>query len=551
MSEKSDDAGYAADFETVRVAENEWIAKRRAAAGLPPPEDDLIGLAFSGGGIRSATFNLGVLQGLEKSGLLRHVDYLSSVSGGGYSASCYLWLRTQLGNAASSASVFSTMLADGSGTVLDWLRGHGKFLVSHRGYSIWTLIASIFAAMFINVLVLGPPLLMTIYAMTLDWLRVQWPEWLALPGAHPLQGHHGYWLLMVAGLACLELTPVVAIVFAFIAGIRSLSSVRRVDYLRVFMGRLIVFGSVLIAIGLIPVAALLGEMAEHFFVSRHAHAIGKHLSYLVPAITGFLSMLLDRRKSGDSSGRLTTIGLSLIVYGLLILCYHIVSHIDLERTPELFWLIALSVVLAFVCDINRVSIHAYYRARLSEAFLPRVREKPDDPGEFRIDDINPDSGAPLQLINTTLNTTSSDNERLSSREGASFFLAGVRGIVADRIPTHRHLCTRRADAIECVHHIRCGHRSGHVRHARASGVVPHGAVQRAARPVGAQSALRASARSIFAVLVDFHRARNARHRSRRKTPTRASVRRRRFRESRHLRTDPPPRTLADRDRRGR
>jgi hypothetical protein len=46
--------------------------------------DDLVGLAFSGGGIRSATFNLGVLQRLQELDLLRHVDYLSTVSGGGY-----------------------------------------------------------------------------------------------------------------------------------------------------------------------------------------------------------------------------------------------------------------------------------------------------------------------------------------------------------------------------------------------------------------------------------------------------------------------------------
>lgn len=49
----------------------------------------LTGLAFSGGGIRSATFNLGVLQGLAKLGLLRRFDYLSTVSGGGYIGS---WL---------------------------------------------------------------------------------------------------------------------------------------------------------------------------------------------------------------------------------------------------------------------------------------------------------------------------------------------------------------------------------------------------------------------------------------------------------------------------
>jgi len=47
-------------------------------------EKDRVGLALSGGGIRSATFNLGLLQQLAKLDLLRLVDYLSTVSGGGY-----------------------------------------------------------------------------------------------------------------------------------------------------------------------------------------------------------------------------------------------------------------------------------------------------------------------------------------------------------------------------------------------------------------------------------------------------------------------------------
>jgi hypothetical protein len=45
---------------------------------------DRVGLAFSGGGIRSATFNLGVLKALNELKILKHVDYLSTVSGGGY-----------------------------------------------------------------------------------------------------------------------------------------------------------------------------------------------------------------------------------------------------------------------------------------------------------------------------------------------------------------------------------------------------------------------------------------------------------------------------------
>jgi hypothetical protein len=57
---------------------------------------DLTGLAFSGGGIRSATFNLGVLQFLGEHGLLRRFDYLSTVSGGGYIGS---WLHAWIHHA--------------------------------------------------------------------------------------------------------------------------------------------------------------------------------------------------------------------------------------------------------------------------------------------------------------------------------------------------------------------------------------------------------------------------------------------------------------------
>src|SRR5580700_52682 len=50
----------------------------------PAAQRSLVGLAFSGGGIRSATFNLGVLEALARKNLLRSLDYVSTVSGGGY-----------------------------------------------------------------------------------------------------------------------------------------------------------------------------------------------------------------------------------------------------------------------------------------------------------------------------------------------------------------------------------------------------------------------------------------------------------------------------------
>src|SRR4029453_11813501 len=58
--------------------------------------DDLPGIPSSGGGSRSATFGLGVLQALAHHDLLRRFDYLSSVSGGGYVGSSLTWLTSKL-----------------------------------------------------------------------------------------------------------------------------------------------------------------------------------------------------------------------------------------------------------------------------------------------------------------------------------------------------------------------------------------------------------------------------------------------------------------------
>src|SRR5947209_3516318 len=58
-------------------AEGEPIMRPTVGSGLA-------GLALSGGGIRSASFCLGALQALDNAGVLKNIDYLSTVSGGGY-----------------------------------------------------------------------------------------------------------------------------------------------------------------------------------------------------------------------------------------------------------------------------------------------------------------------------------------------------------------------------------------------------------------------------------------------------------------------------------
>ena len=76
-------------FSVVRDAELKAIRKRRSHHDPDPEtenqlEENLVGLALSGGGVRSASFGLGVVQALDERGLFRDVDYLSTVSGGGY-----------------------------------------------------------------------------------------------------------------------------------------------------------------------------------------------------------------------------------------------------------------------------------------------------------------------------------------------------------------------------------------------------------------------------------------------------------------------------------
>ena len=82
-------------FEKVFEDELEQIASRRWAAnkteGLSPDSmsteairGQLVGLALSGGGVRSGATSLGVLQSIHENGFLSDVDYLSTVSGGSY-----------------------------------------------------------------------------------------------------------------------------------------------------------------------------------------------------------------------------------------------------------------------------------------------------------------------------------------------------------------------------------------------------------------------------------------------------------------------------------
>src|SRR5262245_53981056 len=78
--------GYPPELEE---AEQRALLERRTRAGYgtndrPKLDGATVGFGLSGGGIRSATFSLGLFQALAHARLIRKVDFLSTVSGGGY-----------------------------------------------------------------------------------------------------------------------------------------------------------------------------------------------------------------------------------------------------------------------------------------------------------------------------------------------------------------------------------------------------------------------------------------------------------------------------------
>ena len=103
-----------------------------AEAGTADLSLDTVGLALSGGGIRSATFCLGFLQALASQGLLRRVDFLSTVSGGGYIGAFLGGLIQRQhpieSNGPTGIGRAERDLCDPSSVPLQWLREHGRYM---------------------------------------------------------------------------------------------------------------------------------------------------------------------------------------------------------------------------------------------------------------------------------------------------------------------------------------------------------------------------------------------------------------------------------------
>ena len=122
-----------------------------------------VGLAFSGGGIRSATFSLGVVQALARLRLLTSFHYLSTVSGGGYIGS---WLSAwAYRHPRGIAGVMHDLAPESTAGVphepeeITHLRRYSNYLTPRTGFmsaDTWAVIATYVRNLLVNWLVLVP-----------------------------------------------------------------------------------------------------------------------------------------------------------------------------------------------------------------------------------------------------------------------------------------------------------------------------------------------------------------------------------------------------------
>jgi hypothetical protein len=126
-------------------------------------ERDHTALCISGGGIRSATFALGVLQGLARRRLLGRFHYLSTVSGGGYIGG---WLSSWILRQGNDIAKVEAALGGPPANALEpepaplvWLRSYSNFLTPRVGLlsvDTWTLFATYLRNLLIHWSILLP-----------------------------------------------------------------------------------------------------------------------------------------------------------------------------------------------------------------------------------------------------------------------------------------------------------------------------------------------------------------------------------------------------------
>jgi hypothetical protein len=398
------------DATLINDAERVAIKARRRFYGLDECKAHAVGLALSGGGIRSATFSLGVLVALARRNLLPQVDYLSTVSGGGYLGS---FLTTYL-NSDQAADARPALglgkdhipfrRTDGEAAALRHIRHFSKYLATGSLWERARMTAAQLYGLAINVV--GVAFLGACVALLELVLRSV--------GFDDLVGP-------LASTALIALAAA-SVAFPLVLRFRRAEWDRADRWLAVPAGALVT----LVAWKLLSSFHALYEMGANIpfgwslSISESAVIAAALVTLLAAGIVGFFRSLPMLARFTLSV--VAAIAGPVFILGADLATYHWMAPLLWSRPVEPLALIALAAVFFFfILNINITSPHRHYRQKLGEAYLiqPAADTRQAEPFASNVSLLlsktSEKGRSPYQLINCALNVPGSHNPAMQGR----------------------------------------------------------------------------------------------------------------------------------------
>jgi hypothetical protein len=396
---------------------------------------DLVGLAISGGGIRSATFALGVVQRLAEQGFLAEVDYLSTVSGGGYLGSFLSsYLNSNDANVGSKPEQLPFKpVNNNEAPPIRHLRNHSKYLIEGTWFNHLTSVGQAAYGVLTNLLILFPfiVLLATLTAcLKGDTIHDSMTSKLSFDL---------HWFTI-------GIIGVMAITAIGLGVVQNLS--RNGPYWKKICECYEKFAAFTLLITAVTIAF---DLAPAVFTG-YDHVLNKLPTWLnmslglaTPTTIGALVVAVKRYPAWSQwlmrlfwlSGPLGMIFFYLSLTHLLISIWKEARPaIDLWQTPIPFgtfgavpwWILFLvavgTIAYCFLClNINMTSPHCFYREQLCSVYLlqPGPTSEPTANDELKLSELGASAKAPYHLVNGTLNLSTSKRADLRGRD-SDFFL---------------------------------------------------------------------------------------------------------------------------------
>jgi hypothetical protein len=390
-------------LDALRLKEMSYV-KRRRQFYKTQDKGWASGIALSGGGIRSATFAMGVLVSLSKRNLLPQIDYLSTVSGGGYTGS---FLTQLLGSEESNpdltlrSSDLPFKREEGESLLLQRIR-HGASFLSAGAWERFAIAMAQAQGIFINILMLT--LVISLVASAQFFVsHFLTPQRTALLGLLFVSAFLGWALILPIGRQMLadenlkRLNSINAWVCAFLLAPPLWALFQAANSLitairEVFAPDRTLLASYAIVFLLIFATLLSVGCAMFIGFSRIRHFLMTTLTVVfVILFEGFLFQIFNNL---DASTVLCTLGS----------------------------LTAIGIVLFAALNVNTTSLHHYYRSKLSLAFLLDKGARPAK--AIKLNDFSPER-AMFPIINCALNVPGSEMPEMRGRQADLFSFTPV------------------------------------------------------------------------------------------------------------------------------